>query len=153
MPELKCLNYWERLQSLHLYSQERRMERYRAVYTWKILEGAVPNCGLTWIHHPKMGRMCVIPPLSKAGTGIQSIRDSLFQVTGLKIFNSLPRELRDKVGCSVTTWKNHLDLLLSDIPDQPILPGYVVVPSNMTTAKSSNSITDWLLYLRRDHLF
>ena len=46
IPEVRNLNYWQRLQFLKMYSQQRRMERYRIIYTWKILEGLVPNCGL-----------------------------------------------------------------------------------------------------------
>ena len=37
------LNYWERLKSAQMLSQERRMERYNILYIWKILEGRVPN--------------------------------------------------------------------------------------------------------------
>ena len=44
IPEVKSLNYWQRLAHLNMYSQQRRMERYRAIYVWKILEGLVPNC-------------------------------------------------------------------------------------------------------------
>jgi len=29
-----------------MYSQERRMERYGIIYTWKILEGVAPNVGI-----------------------------------------------------------------------------------------------------------
>ena len=29
-------------------SQHRRMERYRILYAWKILEGLVPDCGMEW---------------------------------------------------------------------------------------------------------
>ena len=36
-------DYWERLQKLHLYSLERRRERYCIIYVWKMLEGLVPN--------------------------------------------------------------------------------------------------------------
>ena len=32
IPEVKHLNYWDRLKELRIYSQERRMERYRALY-------------------------------------------------------------------------------------------------------------------------
>ena len=39
-------NYWKRIQILKMYSQERRMERYRLIYFWKILEEHVPNCGI-----------------------------------------------------------------------------------------------------------
>ena len=38
IPEVRDKNYWERLKSLQMYSQERRMERYRILYVWKILE-------------------------------------------------------------------------------------------------------------------
>ena len=34
IPEVRELNYWSRLQSLQMYSQERRMERYRVIYMW-----------------------------------------------------------------------------------------------------------------------
>ncbi|XP_076069684.1 uncharacterized protein LOC143041557 [Oratosquilla oratoria] len=34
---MKDLNYWNCLEALGLYSQQRRRERYRAVYTWKII--------------------------------------------------------------------------------------------------------------------
>ena len=43
IPEVKNLNYWERLKALKMLSQERRMERYRIIYTWKILEGKSPK--------------------------------------------------------------------------------------------------------------
>ena len=32
IPEVRNLNYWQRLAHLKIYSQERRMERYRAMY-------------------------------------------------------------------------------------------------------------------------
>ena len=32
------LDYWQRLKVLRLYSQERRRERYRIIYVWKILK-------------------------------------------------------------------------------------------------------------------
>ena len=37
------LDYWDRLKELGLFSQQRRRERYRIIYLWKILEGQVPN--------------------------------------------------------------------------------------------------------------
>ena len=36
-------DYWERLEQCHLFSLQRRRERYRIIYVWKILEGIVPN--------------------------------------------------------------------------------------------------------------
>jgi hypothetical protein len=52
-------------------------------------------------------------------------------------------------GCSVATWKIHLDKFLELAPDQPIQPGYVAAPCNSVTAKSSNSLPDWVHHLRR----
>jgi hypothetical protein len=52
-------------------------------------------------------------------------------------------------GCSVETWKLHLDKFLELVPDQPIQPGYVAEPCNSVTAKSSNSLPDWVNHLRR----
>ena len=42
------LNYWERLTKFRLYSNERRMERYKCLYIWKSLNGMVPSLGLEW---------------------------------------------------------------------------------------------------------
>ena len=36
-------NYWERLSNFKLYSLQRRRERYRIIYVWKILESHVPK--------------------------------------------------------------------------------------------------------------
>ena len=46
IPEIKKENYWVQLELLNLFSQQRRMERYRIIYIWKIIEGKAPNCGI-----------------------------------------------------------------------------------------------------------
>ena len=60
-PEMKNLDYWERLKTLQIYSQERRMERYRVIYIWKILEGISPNCGIQETHTDRRGREVQVP--------------------------------------------------------------------------------------------
>ena len=47
IPQVRELNYWERLKELKMNSQQRRLERYRIIYTWKVLEDLVPNCGMS----------------------------------------------------------------------------------------------------------
>ena len=42
--------------SFEMYSQEKRMEKYRAMYVWKILEGITPNCGLEETTSNRRGR-------------------------------------------------------------------------------------------------
>ena len=58
IPKVKHLNYWEKLKFLKMNSQERRMERYRILYVWKILENKALNCGLESIEHERRGRIC-----------------------------------------------------------------------------------------------
>ena len=48
IPALRNLNYWERLRMMKMNSVQRRFERYKIIYVWKILEEKVPNCGLEW---------------------------------------------------------------------------------------------------------
>ena len=61
IPEVRHLDYWARLKHLKLLSQERRMERYRIIYVWKILEGLTPNCGIETTHSNRRGREVKIP--------------------------------------------------------------------------------------------
>ena len=62
---VRSYNYWDRLQKLHLYSLERRRERYIIIYTWKIINERVPNVnsdgsvGVSIRNHPRLGTMCV----------------------------------------------------------------------------------------------
>lgn len=44
---VKHSDYWERLKCLRLYSLQQRREGYQVIYTWKILQGLVPNAGIT----------------------------------------------------------------------------------------------------------
>ena len=45
-PLAKLLPYWERSKCLRMNSEQRRLERYKIIYIWKILQGLVPNCGV-----------------------------------------------------------------------------------------------------------
>jgi hypothetical protein len=61
IPEVSHLDYWSRLKKLKMYSHERRTERYKIIYTWKVLEGMVPNCGINHTTRERRGRECTIP--------------------------------------------------------------------------------------------
>ena len=37
------LDYWDRLSSLHLFSQERRRERYQIIFMWKVAHCTRPS--------------------------------------------------------------------------------------------------------------
>ena len=61
---LEKLPYWERLVRMSLLSTEHRQERYKIIYTWKVLKGLVPACGITLA--PSLGlwggQMARVPP-------------------------------------------------------------------------------------------
>ncbi len=51
-------NYWQVLWTLNLYSTQRRRERYRIIYVWKIIENIVPNVNdsIHWYQRVRHGR-------------------------------------------------------------------------------------------------
>ena len=144
---VKHLNYWDRLKHLKLYSLERRRERYLIIYTWKILEGLVPNfssqsskvsCFLSARH----GRKCKIPPLKHRGK-VGTIRENFICVKGPRLFNILPAHIRDMSGISLDSFKGYLDKFLLTLPDEPSVSGYVA-----SRAAESNSLVDQIHYSR-----
>ena len=50
---LENKDYWERLAALQLYSQERRRERYRIIFIWKVLLGYTKGYTLTYNQNPR----------------------------------------------------------------------------------------------------
>ena len=141
IPEVKNLDYWQRLKFLKMLSQERRMERYRALYVWKILECLTPNCGLETMKSERRGREVVIKP-ARGKQSIQTLRENSFQVNGAKVFNSLPKKIRNLTNIPLEEFKSKLDSYLETLPDEPQLPNYTPSTCNQVTAKPSNSIVD-----------
>ena len=130
------LDYWERLQSLHLYSQERRRERYQIIFLWKVAQGLVQGYKATFHQHIRRGRVMNLAPLcQQAPTAVKRAREASLQVKGAKLFNVIPRELRDTSTGSPEAFKAKLDDWLSTIPDQPTIPG-------RQRAAATNSLLD-----------
>ena len=150
IPELYQLNYWERLSQLKMYSQQRRAERYRIIYTWKVLEGLVPNCGINETVSDRRGRECTIPQL-KGKQKYQSLRNQSFQVNGPRLFNCLPAGLRNTKKVSVPEFKEKLDKFLSQLPDHPKVGDLVPNVCNQITARPSNSIVDVINHRKNNY--
>ena len=128
---IQHLSYWQQLQELSLYSMERRRERYILLYTWQIIEGKVPNidspdhASIKAAWHPRRGRSCAVPGVSlHAPKRFQSLRYSSFGVVGPRLFLVLPVNIRNISGCTVETFKLHLDRFLATVPDEPQVRGY-----------------------------
>ena len=103
-----------------------------------MLENHVPNYGIAGRTSLRNGRTCIVPTVKRdASQRIQSLRESSLSVHGARLFNSLPRCLRDMSGVSVDVFKRNLDTFLRLVPDEPLIPGYTAMRKT-----DSNSLLD-----------
>ena len=125
---MRDLSYWDRLKVLGLYSQQRRRERYRAIYMWKVLENLVPDpTSSTLQSHTsdRTGRKCIRRALpTRAPQRIKTLLAASLGHEGPRLFNALPKQVRDVRGCPVEKFKSGLDKFLRTLPDEPPVPGY-----------------------------
>ena len=75
---------------IRMNSEQRRLEQYKIIYVWKILEGKVPNCGLEWEKTESKGRLVKLRQLKKVAV---KLREASFQESGPKLFNNLPKKI------------------------------------------------------------
>ena len=119
---MEGLDYAKRLERLHIYSTERRNERFKIINVYKIKENLVPNVSSTHgLHFETEGRrgcICKIPYFPPGGRA-RKARDSSFAYTACNLWNSLPRCVRDITGKDVMFFKNKLDKVLAYYPDVP----------------------------------
>ena len=117
-------DYWERLQELHMYSQERRRERYQIIFLWKVAQGLVQGYHCEFYCSDRRGRLAAVNPHKpRAPAPVRKAREASLSVKGARLFNSIPRSLRDLNHGTVDTFKSGLDSWLSTIPDEPSIPG------------------------------
>ena len=126
-------DYSTALNDLGLYSLQRRRERYQIIYLWSIIEKQVPNIPTTSsIHsatedliriHSNMsdrnGRTIYIQTL-KTGK-FATLRFNSLPFNGARLFNQLPKQLRNCTNISKDCFKSALDRFLKTIPDTPLL--------------------------------
>ena len=96
------MTYWERLAKMKLNSHQRRIERYRIICVWKSLENIVPDTNITLANDvsSRIGRMCRLPALKPKER----------KKRGPKLFNCLPKSIRNLRGIGVEEFKEHLFL-------------------------------------------
>ena len=124
---LTNMNYWDQLKVLNMYSLQRRRDRYRILYVWSILEKIVPNFnhnengrevgGITYYNHIRHGRKCSLRTVERSY--YRGVISESFSVQGPRLFNSLPKDVRNITGCSKEKFKSALDKFLCKIPDEP----------------------------------
>ena len=125
-PVLQNMNYWEKLSSLRVYSQERRRERYQICFLWKLSQGLVEGYSMRWQWSDRRGRLAVPNHIPQtAPTKVMQARERSLGVHGARLFNLLPLNIRNENSGDFPLFKNHLDIFLGSIPDQPTTPGLV----------------------------
>ena len=96
IPEIRNMSYKDRLSTMKMSSIQRRVDRYRILYTRKILLGKVPNPGIK-IRNPESDRNGLMLEVQSKKDMIL-IRSQSFLVRGPETFNCLPKELRSLIG-------------------------------------------------------
>ena len=101
-----------------MLSQKRRIERYRIIYMWKILEDLAPNCGVEETAlNERLGRRVKIPNQVPGGChGAQTLREQSFQIHDF--FNCLSKNIRN-LKFHPDEFRETLDKYLGQIPNQP----------------------------------
>ena len=118
------LDYWERLGKLGMYSQERRRERYQIIFVWKLSQALVTGYSLPFQQSDRRGLLVTVPPMAtNSASAVRKAREASLQVKGARLFNLVPKEIRNVSGFTVDTFKTGLDAWLTQIPDQPTIPG------------------------------
>ena len=117
------LDYAQRLKALNLSSIQRRHERYKIIYTYKIKEGLVENIsddyGLKFYCNGRHGYRCAIPTFPFYNNKAAKARDKSFSLTACNLWNALPRYIRNISGMSIDCFKKNLDKALKQYPDIP----------------------------------
>ena len=111
----QCQEYHERLKAMRITSLQRRFERYKIFHIKKILNDKVSNIGIGILHdcNHRNGLM-----METMNAKTSKLRKATFQFSAPRIFNNLPKDLRNFIG-SCETFKIHLDSFLDMILDIP----------------------------------
>ena len=122
--EVRHLSYWERLKHLKITSLQRRRDRYILIHVYKIANNLAPNdINMKFHQTNRRGLCCTIPAVIKHSKAkYQSKYDASFHITGGKMWNLLPAEIKNKP--SLTSFKTALSTYISQFPDRPPVPGY-----------------------------
>ena len=138
------LDYAQRLKTLKLYSTQRRHERYKIIYIYKIKEELVPNIssthGLQFFNSKRHGCKCRMPSFPLYHNRAVIARNSSFALTASSLWNCLPAKIRNISGLSVEAFKRRLDKVLNLYPDEPRCSSSGIYTDEH--GRASNSLVD-----------
>ena len=147
---IKSLKYASRLKALKLQSIQRRHERYKIIYIYKIKEGIVPNLpnsptdsltnySLIFSSSSRNGTRCSIPNPRLHYNPAMIQRQSSFAQTASDLWNSIPPCLSSISQLPVVKFKTHLDKFLAQLPDEPRISAPEIY-IDINTGRKSNSL-------------
>ena len=156
--DLQGLNYRDRLNAMNLQSIQRRHERYKIIYIYKIKEGFVPNLprdpsnptssfALTFTTNSRCGCRCSIPNQTLHHNPAAIPRESSFALTACNLWNCLPPYVSLISKVSVTSFKNQLDKFLALFPDDPRCSA-----SGMFTDPNTGRVSNSIWHMRHNYL-
>ena len=86
----------------------------------KMMEGTVPSLGFQVVWNPRRGRIVQTPAINNdAPAGIKLAKEHSFVHKTAKMWNLLPKCIRNTTNVSVDTFKFQLDQHLRTVIDQP----------------------------------
>ena len=119
------MNYWECLKPMNMIFMQRRLDLYRVIYAWKILEKVAPNCGINLVQGSEVSslgkKLDISVPRGSAKTN--RLKEQAIQVDGPKLLNCLPGNIRNVSRKGLDEFKEKPDNRLQYIPDQPRIDG------------------------------
>ena len=140
------MDYHTALRKLKLYSLQRRRERYQIIYLWSIIESQVPNISdnsngdlirVQSTIQSRRGRTIATKVLRSSRYA--NIRFNSLPFAGARLFNALPKSLRNLTSCSKMVFKSKLDSILIKLSDHPLRSCEI-----SSTQANSNSLADLL---------
>ena len=124
---------------------ERRREIFQICMIWKMSQGMIEGYDIRWSHSERRGRFAVPNPAKNSVPArIRTARERSLRVHGVKLFNMLPSHLRDENSGDYLLFKNHLEIFLKTIPDEPTSPG-------LHRAAATNSLIDQIPLVLREN--
>ena len=95
------------------------------IFLWKICQGLVSGYDVEFTsggtRRGRLGVPKIVPKNCPAV--VRRARENSLAVKGVNIINLLPESIRTIRSQHVDYFKNHLDIYLSSIPDQPTISG------------------------------
>ena len=80
------MNYWQRLKHTGMNSCERRIERFKLLYMWKVIQGHVPSLGFSIQNDTRRGRMIITDKPTGKVRSIRTLKEKSLQIEGPRIF-------------------------------------------------------------------